>query len=75
MGSNDCRVCQSAHSEEALRLFVDMKRDGGRINRSTFTCVLSTCADIAALELGKQVHGRTFKAGFESGCFVGKHFL
>ncbi|KAK1361232.1 Pentatricopeptide repeat-containing protein [Heracleum sosnowskyi] len=66
---------QSAHSEEALSLFVDMKRDGERINRSTFTCVLSTCADIAALELGKQVHGRTFKAGFESGCFVGNALL
>ncbi|KAL1820118.1 hypothetical protein ACET3Z_014987 [Daucus carota] len=66
---------QSAQSEEALNLFVDMKRDGERINRSTFTCVLSTCADIAALELGTQLHGRAFKAGFESGCFVGNALL
>lgn len=66
---------QSGDREEALRLFVEMKRDGERLNRSTFTCVLSTCADIAALELGMQIHGRLVKAGFESGCFVGNALL
>ncbi|KAJ4960091.1 hypothetical protein NE237_020001 [Protea cynaroides] len=66
---------QSGHSEEALRLFIEMKRDGERMNRSTFTCCLSTCADIAALELGKQVHGRLVKAGYETGCYVGNALL
>ncbi|KAF9592968.1 hypothetical protein IFM89_019272 [Coptis chinensis] len=62
---------QSGHSEEALRLFIELKRDGERMNRSTFTCALSTCADMAALEFGKQVHGRLVKAGYEMGCYVG----
>ncbi|KAF5957892.1 hypothetical protein HYC85_005117 [Camellia sinensis] len=62
-------------SEEALHLFVEMKRDGEKLNRSTFTCVLSTCADIAALEFGMQVHGRLVKTGYESGCFVGNALL
>ncbi|KAK9278526.1 hypothetical protein L1049_028094 [Liquidambar formosana] len=66
---------QSGHSEEALHLFVEMKRDGERLNRCAFACTLSTCANIAALELGKQVHGRLVKAGFESGCFVGNALL
>ncbi|XP_059644099.1 pentatricopeptide repeat-containing protein At4g02750 [Cornus florida] len=66
---------QSGNSEEALRLFIEMKRDGEKLNRSTFTCVLSTCAEIAALEFGKQVHGRLVKAGYESGCFVGNALL
>ncbi|KAK2975454.1 hypothetical protein RJ640_007800 [Escallonia rubra] len=63
------------HSEEALRLFLDMKRDGERLNMSTLTCILSTCANIAALELGKQMHGRLVKAGFGSGCYVGNALL
>ncbi|XP_027167507.1 pentatricopeptide repeat-containing protein At4g02750 [Coffea eugenioides] len=66
---------QNGDSEEALRMFVEMKRDGERMNRSSFTCVLSTCADIASLELGKQIHGRVVKAGFESGCYVGNALL
>ncbi|XP_010275265.1 PREDICTED: pentatricopeptide repeat-containing protein At4g02750 [Nelumbo nucifera] len=66
---------QNGLSEEALRLFIEMKRDGERMNRSTFTCALSTCADIAALEFGKQVHGRLVKAGYETGCYVGNALL
>ncbi|KAK0586564.1 hypothetical protein LWI29_008956 [Acer saccharum] len=66
---------QSGFSEEALRLFIEMKRDGGRLNRSTFTCVLSVCSNIAALELGNQLHGQLVKVGFEAGCFVGNALL
>ncbi|KAK9106125.1 hypothetical protein Scep_022969 [Stephania cephalantha] len=66
---------QCGCSEEALHLFIEMKRDGERMNRSTFTCALSTCADIAALEFGKQVHGRLVKAGYEMGCYVGNALL
>ncbi|KAL0397304.1 UNVERIFIED_CONTAM: Pentatricopeptide repeat-containing protein [Sesamum calycinum] len=66
---------QTGDSEEALQMFIEMKRDGERLNRSAFTCALSTCADIAAFELGKQIHGRVIKAGFEFGCFVGNALL
>ncbi|VFQ69793.1 unnamed protein product [Cuscuta campestris] len=66
---------QCGQSEDALRMFVELTRDGERINRSSFTCVVSTCADIAVFELGRQVHGRLVKAGYESGCFVGNALL
>ncbi|KZV46514.1 pentatricopeptide repeat-containing protein [Dorcoceras hygrometricum] len=66
---------QSGDSEEAIRMFVEMKRDGERINRSAFTSVLSTCSDVAAFMLGKQIHGRVIKAGFEFGCYVGNALL
>ncbi|KAK7251721.1 hypothetical protein RIF29_35164 [Crotalaria pallida] len=66
---------QNGHYEEALNMFVEMKRDGESLNRATFSCALSTCADIAALELGKQVHGQAVKSGYESGCFVGNALL
>ncbi|XP_057417386.1 pentatricopeptide repeat-containing protein At4g02750-like [Lotus japonicus] len=62
---------QTGHYEEALKLLVEMKRDGESLNRSIFCCALSTCADIAALELGKQVHGQVVKTGYENGCLVG----
>ncbi|KAL2478908.1 Pentatricopeptide repeat-containing protein [Forsythia ovata] len=66
---------QCGDSEEALRLFVEMKRDGERLNRSAFTSILSTCADVTAFELGKQIHGCALKAGYESGCYVGNALL
>ncbi|GFP86230.1 pentatricopeptide repeat-containing protein at4g02750 [Phtheirospermum japonicum] len=66
---------QNGESEVALRMFVEMKRAGERLNRSAFTCVLSTCADVAAFELGKQVHGRVVKVGYEFGCYVGNALL
>ncbi|EXB25868.1 hypothetical protein L484_000356 [Morus notabilis] len=66
---------QNGYGEEALRLFMEMKKEGERLTRSCYTCALSTCAEIAALELGKQLHGRLVKAGFETGCYVGNALL
>ncbi|XP_006393385.2 pentatricopeptide repeat-containing protein At4g02750 [Eutrema salsugineum] len=66
---------QCGHGYEALRLFVQMEREGGRLNRSSFSSALSTCADVVALELGKQLHGRLVKGGYETGCFVGNALL
>ncbi|CAI0452199.1 unnamed protein product [Linum tenue] len=66
---------QNGFSEEALQLFVEMERVGERLNRSSFTCALAACSDIAALELGKEVHGRLVKAGYHTGCFVGNSLL
>lgn len=45
------------------------------MNRSSFTCALTACANIAALELGKQLHGWLVKSGYQTGCFVGNALL
>ncbi|CAN8321088.1 unnamed protein product [Cochlearia groenlandica] len=66
---------QSGHGHEALRLFAQMEREGGRLNRSSFSSALSTCAEVVSLELGKQLHGRLVKGGYETGCFVGNALL
>ncbi|KAG6587679.1 Pentatricopeptide repeat-containing protein, partial [Cucurbita argyrosperma subsp. sororia] len=66
---------QSSQSEEALQLFIMMKRNGERLNRSALACALSSCAEIAAFELGKQLHGRLIKAGFQTGYYVGNALL
>ncbi|OIV90745.1 hypothetical protein TanjilG_21876 [Lupinus angustifolius] len=66
---------QNSHYEEALNMFVEMKRNAESLNMATFSCALSTCADIAALELRKQVQGQAVKTGYETGCFVGNALL
>ncbi|CAN6452881.1 unnamed protein product [Victoria cruziana] len=66
---------QNGRGEEALQLFIEMRRGGEKSNRSTFTCSLSTCADLAAVECGKQLHGLLVKVGYEMGCFVGNALL
>ncbi|KAF3437195.1 hypothetical protein FNV43_RR19948 [Rhamnella rubrinervis] len=66
---------QNGQSEEALHLFMEMKREGERLTRSCFTCALSSCADVASLETGKQLHGRLVKVGYETGCYVGNALL
>ncbi|XP_052168155.1 pentatricopeptide repeat-containing protein At4g02750 [Oryza glaberrima] len=66
---------QGGCSEETLQLFIEMGRCGEWVNRSAFACVLSTCADIAALECGMQLHGRLIRAGYGVGCFVGNALL
>ncbi|CAM8995473.1 unnamed protein product [Rhodiola kirilowii] len=66
---------QGGYNEEALHQFKELLREGDKPNRSSLACTLSTCSNLAALELGKQVHGRVFKAGLDSGCFVGNALL
>lgn len=66
---------QGGLSEETLQLFIKMGRCGEWVNRSAFACVLSTCADIAALECGMQLHGKLIKAGYGLGWFVGNALL
>ncbi|KAI3808275.1 hypothetical protein L1987_24224 [Smallanthus sonchifolius] len=63
------------HNEEALSLFVEMKRNGEKANRSIFSCILSTCAETTALELGYQLHGQLVKVGIGSGWYVGNALL
>ncbi|KAI7726860.1 hypothetical protein M8C21_021786, partial [Ambrosia artemisiifolia] len=81
-----CRDCISwgaiisgyAHlgnNEDALRLFVEMKRSGEKANRSIFSCILSTCAEITSLELGCQLHAQLVKVGLGSGWYVGNALL
>lgn len=66
---------QGGLSEEALNMFVEMRRAGEIFNRSSFTSTLTACADIAALELGMQVHGLLIKAGLHAGSYVGNALL
>eukprot|EP01018_Ginkgo_biloba_P019015 Gb_21714 [translate_table: standard] len=62
---------QSGHSNEALKLFRQMQLAGVNPNSVTFASVLPACANLAALEHGKEVHENIIKSGFDSDIFVG----
>eukprot|EP01018_Ginkgo_biloba_P031291 Gb_27329 [translate_table: standard] len=62
---------QHGHGEAALEIFSEMQEAETKPNQFTFASVLSTCASLAALEYGEQVHVHTIKTGFESNVFVG----
>ncbi|KAJ0810500.1 putative tetratricopeptide-like helical domain superfamily, DYW domain-containing protein [Helianthus annuus] len=64
-------LIQSGHFVSAMRLFVEMKQEGIKIvDPFILSSVLGASANLAALELGKQVHCLVTKLGFESSLYV-----
>ncbi|KAJ7516340.1 hypothetical protein O6H91_22G054600 [Diphasiastrum complanatum] len=58
------------NAEEALTLFQKMRRQGVNPDGLTYVCILNACANMAAIEHGKEVHTDIRKAGLESDLFV-----
>ncbi|PIN06643.1 hypothetical protein CDL12_20802 [Handroanthus impetiginosus] len=52
---------QNSDGDEALNLFIRMKRSGFWADQSTLTSVLRACTSLALLELGRQVHVHVMK--------------
>ncbi|KAM6562116.1 hypothetical protein CsatB_022114 [Cannabis sativa] len=50
-------------NEAALNLYCRMQMEGIMPNELTMASVLKACSSLAALEQGKQIHGRTIKYG------------
>ncbi|KAK4350636.1 hypothetical protein RND71_029949 [Anisodus tanguticus] len=55
----------------ALELFREMQMEGVKPNEVTIVCVLSACAQLGALELGKWVHSYVEKYNIEVNHIVG----
>lgn len=53
-------------SENALKLFQEMRLNHEEIDHYAFSAVLRSCADVATLQLGQQVHVLSIKSGFET---------
>eukprot|EP01018_Ginkgo_biloba_P024259 Gb_34736 [translate_table: standard] len=66
---------QIGYGEVALKLFYKMQGIGMRSDQFTFTSVLRTCASLADLERGKQVHVQIIKTGYASDLSVGNAFI
>ncbi|KAK2976378.1 hypothetical protein RJ640_008088 [Escallonia rubra] len=54
---------QNGHSEEAVRIFVEMQRNGIEPDDFTLGSVISSCANLASLEEGAQFHGQALVSG------------
>eukprot|EP01018_Ginkgo_biloba_P020216 Gb_20456 [translate_table: standard] len=59
------------YSEKALTVFNQMQRTGIQPNQFTFASVLPACANLEALEHGKQIHEDIVRSGFQYNVFVG----
>eukprot|EP01018_Ginkgo_biloba_P032323 Gb_32256 [translate_table: standard] len=62
---------QHGHGEESLKLFRRMQSTGMMSSQSTFASVLRSCASLAELKQGGQVHAYIIKTKFESDIIVG----
>ncbi|XP_027339044.1 pentatricopeptide repeat-containing protein At2g34400 [Abrus precatorius] len=61
---------QNGKANEAISLFHGMKEGGVSPNKITLTAVLSACASIGALDLGKQIDEYALQRGFQHDIFV-----
>ncbi|XP_042051189.1 pentatricopeptide repeat-containing protein At2g13600-like isoform X1 [Salvia splendens] len=72
---------QNGDNEEALRLFLLLKREAMWPTHYTFGNLLNACANLADLKLGRQSHshvlkqGLRFQHGLESDVFVGNSLI
>jgi pentatricopeptide repeat protein len=58
-----------------LKLFVEMHKEGCKLNQFTFPSFLKACANIAATEQGKHVHYHAIRSGFEVDIYVGNSLV
>ncbi|KAK7329224.1 hypothetical protein VNO77_23375 [Canavalia gladiata] len=61
---------QNGMADEAISLFHGMKEDCVNPNKITLTAVLSACASIGALDLGKQIDEYASQRGFQHDVFI-----
>eukprot|EP01018_Ginkgo_biloba_P000473 Gb_25129 [translate_table: standard] len=65
------RYAQDEDGEEALQLFQEMQLAGVKSDRFSLASVLCACANLEALDQGKQVHAEIIKIGIESDVYLG----
>ncbi|KAK7410900.1 hypothetical protein VNO78_02105 [Psophocarpus tetragonolobus] len=72
---------QNGENEEAVKLFLMLKRESVWPTHYTFGNLLNACANLAELKLGRQAHSHILKHGFwflsgeESDIFVGNSLI
>lgn len=66
---------QNKMYREALGVFNDMRKNGIRPDEMTMTIVISTCAHLGALELGKEIHIYAMQNGFDLDVYIGSALI
>lgn len=61
---------QNGLTEDAISLFREMQKSEFSPNPTTITCILSACAQLGVLSLGKWVHDLVRSTDFESSIYV-----
>ncbi|KAA8540013.1 hypothetical protein F0562_026705 [Nyssa sinensis] len=64
-------LIHSAQHEEAIRLYVTMRKLSIGQTRSTFSALFHACSCLGSLQQGQQLHAHLIKTPFESNVFVG----
>ncbi|KAJ0817542.1 putative tetratricopeptide-like helical domain superfamily [Helianthus annuus] len=57
-------------SEEAQKFFSRMLQSGTKPDNFTFATVLDTCANLATISLGRQIHGQIIKQEMQTDVFI-----
>ncbi|KAF6151169.1 hypothetical protein GIB67_037377 [Kingdonia uniflora] len=55
---------------EAIRVFVEMVKEGMRLDHVSFSSVVASCGNERRLEIGRQVHGLVLRSGYETHVLV-----
>lgn len=61
----------SGRFKESLELFREMQHSGIFSNSVSFCSILSACAELSALILGREIHGHVIKGSLDSNVLVG----
>ncbi|KAL1812819.1 hypothetical protein ACET3Z_022884 [Daucus carota] len=69
------RYAQMGFSGDALELFLSMVENGFVADRFTFSSVISGCAELGWLDVGKQLHSLVVKSGLSTDVCVGCSLL
>ncbi|KAK4367128.1 hypothetical protein RND71_015008 [Anisodus tanguticus] len=68
-------LMHNGQSMESLELMAQMHRLGNIPSDSSFTSALLACADIGDIEVGRQIHSLSFKAGCQYNPYVGNGLI
>ncbi|XP_050382223.1 putative pentatricopeptide repeat-containing protein At1g17630 [Argentina anserina] len=63
------------HGEKSLKLFRQMQQAGVLPNCVTISSTLSVCAELAAINLGREIHGHVVRALIDSNILVGNSLI
>ncbi|KAA8539182.1 hypothetical protein F0562_025874 [Nyssa sinensis] len=68
-------LVQNGQSKEALELLAELHGSGTVPSQSSFSSALFACADIGAIEMGRQIHSLSIKTGCQFNSYVGNGLI
>ncbi|KAL5568318.1 hypothetical protein UlMin_024893 [Ulmus minor] len=66
---------QNYQHEEALKLYVTMRRSSVESTRSTFSALFHACSCLGSLQQGQSLHAHLIKTPFQSNVYVGTSLI